>query len=447
MESSKTSRITKIGLLTATSLVIANMVGTGVFTSLGFQVSEIPSVVPLLLLWVTGGVIALCGALSYGELGAALPRSGGEYHLLSTIYHPIIGFMSGWVSATLGFGAPTALAAIALGKYTAAVFPVINETHLAGGVVVVITAIHSYSIRTGSLFQISSTLLKVLLILIFMAAAYFIPEAQDISLIPKTEEIKLVASPSFAVALIYVSYAYTGWNAAVYIAGEIKDPSKNLPRALFVGTLLVLLLYVGLNYVFLYSVPMMELADVVEVGFLSATRIFGQAGGEMMSMVISLLLVSTISAMVFVGPRISMTIGEDMPLFALLGRKSSKGIPVNALLFQMMVTLLFIYTSSFEQVLIYASFMLTLFTSMTVFGVFVLRWKNPKLAIQNLGVPHNPVDLCTAQPVDHGLCFQRQNHRDTDRIRNRGNRDDFLCYQCIVVHGQANHTNKKRKNW
>jgi APA family basic amino acid/polyamine antiporter len=138
---------------------------------------------------------------------------------------------------------------------------------------------------------------------------------------------------------------------------------------------------------------MMELVDVVEVGFLSATRIFGQSGGELMSMVISLLLVSTVSAMVFVGPRISMTIGEDMPMFAILGRKGANGIPVNAIIFQMVVTLLFIYTSTFEQVLIYASFMLTLFTSLTVFGVFVLRWKNPGLArpYKTWGYPYTPL--------------------------------------------------------
>ena len=371
--------LTKIGLVTATSLVIANMIGTGVFTSLGFQVAEIPSVFSLIFLWVVGGVIALCGALSYGELGAALPRSGGEYHLLSQIYHPIIGFMSGWVSATLGFAAPTALAAIALGKYTAAVFPEVNGTHLAGSVVVLITLVHGYSIRIGSLFQDSSTFIKILLILIFIVAAIFIPEPQPASLVPEWSDLGLISSPSFAVALIYVSYAYTGWNAAIYIVGEIKQPSQNLPKALFMGTAVVLILYVLLNYVFLYSVSMEDLNGVVEVGFLSATQIFGNAGGEAMSLVIAVLLISTVSAMVFVGPRISMTMGEDLPIFSFLGRKNHKGIPLNAMWFQMVITLLFIYTSSFEQVLIYASFMLTLFTSLTVFGVIVLRIKSPKL--------------------------------------------------------------------
>jgi APA family basic amino acid/polyamine antiporter len=273
------------------------------------------------------------------------------------------------------------------------VFHEVNETHLAGVVVVVITAIHCYSIRVGSLFHNTSTILKVLLILVFIVAVFFIPSPQPISLIPDWSDMATVATPGFAVALIYVSYAYTGWNAAVYVAGEVDQPSKNLPRSLFIGTTLVLLLYVALNYVFLYSVPMQNLAGVVEVGFLSATRIFGDAGGSVMSMVIALLLVSTVSAMVFVGPRISMTIGEDMSLFGFLGKKTSNGIPRNALIFQMVVTLLFIYTSSFEKVLIYASFMLTLFTSLTVLGVFVLRWKNPGLhrPYRTWGYPVTPL--------------------------------------------------------
>ena len=355
------------------------MIGTGVFTSLGFQVSDIPSVFPLLLLWIVGGVISLCGALTYGELGAALPRSGGEYHLLSTIFHPMLGYLSGWISATLGFAAPTALAAIALGKYTEVVFPEVPGTHLAAAVVIVSSIIHCSTIRIGSTFQNIFTIVKVLLIVLFIGAGFLVLDPQPISKWPQPGDFSLITSGSFAVALIYVSYAYTGWNVAIYIVGEIKDPFKNLPRSLFVGTALVLILYVLLNFVFLYTVPMHELDGVVEVGSLSAIGIFGQSGGEIMSLVIAVLLISTVSAMVFVGPRISMTMGEDMPVLRILSRKSENGIPVNAILFQMVVTLAFIYTSSFEQVLIYASFMLALFTTLTVLGVFVLRIRQPDL--------------------------------------------------------------------
>ncbi len=376
---SSPSALHKIGLLTAVSLVVANMIGTGVFTSLGFQVADIPSVFPLLALWIVGGIISLCGALTYGELGAALPRSGGEYHLLSTIFHPMLGYLSGWISATLGFAAPTALAAIALGKYTEVVFPEVPGTHLAAAVVVVSSIIHSTTIKIGSAFQNIFTIVKVLLIVLFIGTGFFVLDPQPISVWPKAGDFQLITSGSFAVSLIYVSYAYTGWNVAIYIVGEIKQPFKNLPRSLFIGTLLVLILYVLLNYVFLYTVPMQNLAGVVEVGFLSAIGIFGQAGGEIMSLIIAVLLISTVSAMVFVGPRISMTMGEDMPVLKLLAKKSANGIPVNAILFQMLVTLAFIYTSSFEQVLIYASFMLALFTSLAVLGVFVLRFKRPDL--------------------------------------------------------------------
>ena len=386
-------KITKIGLTTAISLVVANMIGTGVFTSLGFQVPDLPNVFALLLLWVVGGVIALCGALSYGELGAALPRSGGEYHLLSKIYHPMLGYLSGWVSATLGFAAPTALAAIALGKYTSAVFPQVPDNHLAAVVVVLITAIHASSVKLGSRFQDISTSIKVLLILFFIGAAFFARQHEVISVLPSFSDLGLVTSSGFAVSLIYVSYAYTGWNATIYIVGEIKDPSRNLPRSLFAGTLLVLLLYVLLNFVFLYTVPITELAGKVEVGFVSATAIFGTQGGEIMALIIAILLISTVSAMVFVGPRISMTMGEDMPVLSFLGKKSSRGIPVNAILFQMGITLAFIYTSSFEQVLIYASFMLTFFTTLTVIGVMVLRFKQPSLSRPYLtwGYPITPL--------------------------------------------------------
>ncbi len=389
----KTSDVIKIGLFTAVSLVVANMVGTGVFTSLGFQVGLLPSVFTLVMLWVVGGIIALCGALSYGELGAALPRSGGEYHLLSNIYNHVIGYMSGWISATLGFAAPTALAAIALGKYTQAVFPGISGTHLAASVVILISLIHASSIRTGSRFQDISTVVKVMLIMFFVAAAFVAGNHQDINSLPSFSDLQLMTSSGFAVSLIYVSYAYTGWNAAIYIVGEIKQPSRNLPKSLFMGSLIVLTLYVLLNYVFLYTVPMSDLDGKVEVGFLSATVIFGEVGGKMMSLIIATLLISTVSAMVFVGPRISMTMGEDMPLFQWLGKKSGRNIPVNAIIFQMMITLVFIYTSSFEQVLIYASFMLTLFTTLTVLGVIVLRFKAPGLdrPYRTWGYPITPL--------------------------------------------------------
>ena len=369
----------RIGFITAASLVVANMIGTGIFTSLGFQVEYVDSVFALLMLWVVGGGLALCGALAYGELGAALPRSGGEYHLLSRIYHPSLGFLAGWISATLGFAGPIALAAIAFGEYTTAVFPSLSAQHLAAGIVVVSSIIHGVSVKLGSQFQNLFTGLKVLLIVLFIGAAVGVDAPQPISVLPTWEGLGQMITPGFAVSLVFVSYAYTGWNAAIYIVGEIKNPNKNLPRSLLLGTLLVMVLYVLLNFVFLYTVPMGELAGRVEVGYVSGLAVFGEVGGQIMSMLIAVLLISTVSAMVFLGPRITQAMGEDLPALRWLAFTSEREIPVVSVLFQATVALIFIYTSTFEQVLIYAGFTLTLITSLTVAGVFVLRIREPDL--------------------------------------------------------------------
>jgi APA family basic amino acid/polyamine antiporter len=383
----------KVGLVTAASLVVANMVGTGIFTSLGFQVTYLQSTFALLMLWAVGGLLALSGALVYGELGAALPRSGGEYHLLSRIYHPSLGFLSGWISATLGFAGPIALAAMAFGEYTAAVFPSLAPTHLAAGIVLVSSLIHGTSVRWGSTFQNAFTALKVLLIVVFIGAAATADPDHTIRVLPGAEGWSELISPGFAVSLVFVTYAYTGWNAAIYIVGEIRDPETNLPRSLFLGTALVTVLYVLLNFVFLYTVPAAEMADQVEVGYLSGRVIFGDVGGQVMSISIAVLLVSTVSAMVFLGPRITQAMGEDVPALSWFAITNEEGIPVYSVVFQAAVALAFIYTSTFEQVLIYAGFTLTLITSLTVAGVFVLRFTEPDLErpYKTWGYPLTPL--------------------------------------------------------
>ena len=369
----------KVGLVTAASLVVANMVGTGIFTSVGFQVEYLSSPFALLMLWAVGGIISLCGALTYGELGAALPRSGGEYHLISELYHPSLGFIAGWISATLGFAGPTALAAIAFGDYTTAVFPGLSSTHLAAGIVLLCSAIHATSITWGSWFQNAFTALKVLLIVVFIGAAVRADPAHSITVLPDGPGMRELVSPGFAVSLVFVSYAYAGWNAAIYIVGEIRAPQRNLPRSLVLGTALVTVLYVLLNFVFLYTVPARDMAGQVEVGFLSGSVIFGDAGGEVMSLFIALLLVSTVSALVYLGPRVTQAMGEDVHAFRWLAGTSERGIPVNSVLFQTGLSLLFIYTSTFDQVLVYAGFTLILSTMLTVAGVFVLRWRRPEI--------------------------------------------------------------------
>ena len=176
-------------------------------------------------------------------------------------------------------------------------------------------------------------------------------------------------------ALIYVSYAYTGWNSSIYIIDEMKSPARDLPKSLFVGTLVVMVLYILLNYIFLYTVPIPVLEGQMEVGFLAGQSIFGETGGTIIAIAISILLLSTVSAYIFLGPRVSKVMGEDLRALRFLARTNSQGIPVNSFVFSAILGLLFIYTSTFEQVLLYTTFLLILITTITVGGVFILRWR------------------------------------------------------------------------
>lgn len=382
-----------IGLFTAICIVVANTIGTGVFTSLGFQASDIKSGFALLSLWMVGGIFALCGALSYGELGAAMPRSGGEYHYLSRIYHPALGFLSGWISVTVGFAAPIAAAAIALSEYFSSVFPIFTPGAIAVFVVVVISLIHSRNVKMGSQFQDILTLLKVLLIVALIVCGFVLAEPQPIAFLPSTGDANLIFSAPFAISLVYVTYSYSGWNASIYLASEVKEPEKNVPLSLVMGTAIVMVLYLLLNFIFLYSTPIVELAGKIEVGAIAATHIFGSSGGKIMSCLISFGLISSISSMVWAGPRVTQAIGEDIPFFQPLARKNKNGIPVYAIFLQLAIVLVFVITSTFEAAIAYLGFTLTLSSFLTVLGVFVSRIKYPDIPrpYKTWGYPVTPI--------------------------------------------------------
>ncbi|MEM8766519.1 MAG: amino acid permease [Pseudomonadota bacterium] len=366
---------------TAMAVVVANMIGTGVFTSLGFQLETIGSGFVLLMLWVVGGITALCGALTYAELGAALPRSGGEYNFLSEIYHPAAGFISGWVSATIGFAAPTALAAITFGTYLAAVFPSLSPTLLALGLVLALTAAHASTHRSSGGVQRAFTLLKLLLILTFCLSAWALVETpqQDVAFLPSSGDGALLFSGAFAVSLIYVNYAYTGWNAATYMISELEAPERNLSRVLIVGTLTVTVLYVLLNFTFLHVAPMDAMRGELEIGYVAARFAYGGTGAAIMGVVLAALLISTVSAMVMAGPRVLQVIGEDFRPFRVLARKNSHGVPTVAICFQALLTAVFIVTASFEFILLFTGFTLGVNTFFTVLGIFVLKRRRPDL--------------------------------------------------------------------
>ena len=369
---------TKFKYITVTAVIVANMVGTGVFTSLGFQLLDIQSGFALLLLWILGGLTALCGAISYAELGATLPRSGGEYNFLSQIYHPAAGFVSGWISMSVGFAAPTALAAMTFSAYfTSSLFgevPNFVEQVIAVSLLLLLSAVHSSNHRNSGRTQTIFTTLKVVVILLFILASLVVVEApQPISFLPKSDDFQIVTSGAFAVALIYVSFAYSGWNAATYLSSEIENPQRALPLVLISGTSVVTLLYLGLNFVFLYTTPMDSMTGEVEVGAIAARTVFGELAGGLFGLALALLLISTVSAMTMAGPRVIQVVGEDFPKLNFLGRKNSSGIPARSIFLQSTIAIVFIMSSTFESVLVFAGFTMALNTFASVFGLFVLR--------------------------------------------------------------------------
>lgn len=382
----------KIGFYTAISLVIANMIGTGVFTSLGFQLFDIHSVFTILVLWLLGGIISFCGALVYGELGVAIPRSGGEYVYLSKLMHPSIGFLSGWVSSTVGFAAPVALASMALGTYVHKIIPEINITVCALTVVTIITFIHSTNLKVGSGFQKVLTFIKLVVIVGFIIAGFVHTPGHEITIAPQPTSMNEIFSAGFWVSLIYVSYAYSGWNAASYLAGDMENPQKNLPKALLLGTLIVTIIYVLLNFVFLYSAPMAELTGVLEIGHVSAAHIFGETIGKLMSIIIAFLLLSSISAMIMAGPRIIKSMGEDLPMLSVLARTNKNKVPYAAVITQSFITVILIISSQFESVLTFVGFSLSIFTFLTVSSVFILRAKKmSNSGYKTWGYPVTPI--------------------------------------------------------
>jgi len=376
--------VTKFKFTTVTAVVIANMVGTGVFTSVGFQLLEIQSGFVILMLWAIGGLIALCGAMTYAELGAALPRSGGEYNFLARIYHPAAGFASGWTSATIGFAGPTALAAMTFAAYATSIVPGLSsesiEKALAVGLVAILAVIHASSRRNSGGLQIIFTVLKVGVIVVFcLAAVVVVDNPQPIRFLPSSGDGALLTSSAFAVSLIYVSYAYTGWNAATYLSSELENPQRTLPGILLTGTLIVTVLYVALNFTFLYSAPVNAMQGEVEVGFIAAQSVFGELGGRFTGLVLASLLISTVSAMTIAGPRVLQVIGEDFRALSFLSYKNEDGIPSRAIYVQSALAIVFVLSSSFESVLVFAGFTLALNSFATVISVFVLRLRQPNL--------------------------------------------------------------------
>jgi len=363
----------KIGWKTAAALVISSMIGTGVFTSLGFQLVDIQNTWSIVLIWVLGGVFALIGAFTYAELGTNFDESGGDYIFLSKLIHPLVGYVYAWISLTVGFTAPIAISVMAMKSYLNPINPSIFNDWFGVAVILILAAVHSVSIGQSGKFHNISTGIKIGFILLLIVLGFsYMPVQENAVDLSATWQHEIFL-PGFAVALLYVTYAYTGWNAAAYIVDEIKDVRRNLPKALLLGTAFVTVLFVLMQLVLLKHASVAQLSGKVEVAFIAFKNLYGMKGGNWVSYFIAIQLIATISGYMWTGSRITFAMSKDYSLWSKLAVKNSNGIPLRALWFQAIISILLTMTGTFEQVMLYASFVLQLMGTLTVASIFWLK--------------------------------------------------------------------------
>ncbi len=372
------------------------MIGGGVFITTGTLLEKVPSPLAVILCWLVYGAAALCGALAYAELGVALADNGGEYQYLSKLYHPAIGFVSAWVSLVVGFAAPTALVSGVFGLYLDNLVPgapkdgrpLLQQTS-AALLIVLLSAVNIWRMSAGTRLQNVFTVGKVALVLGF--ALIGLALGSPARVLEGTGHLgATLASPAFAVGLLEVSYAYTGWSASSYVAGEVEEPERVLPRALVGGTLLVTVLYCLLNMAFLAAAPVADLSGKFNVAQVAAEKLLGQAGGRALSAVILVGLVSTIGAMIVTGPRVYEAVGRDYPRLGWLATRRANGGPLAATLLQSGISLALVWAADLAQLLDYIGFTLSITAGLSVAGVFVLRARKVKASFRMPGYPVTP---------------------------------------------------------
>jgi APA family basic amino acid/polyamine antiporter len=383
----------KLGLFPVTSIVVANMIGAGIFTTSGLLMSGLNNPILMLTLWIAGGIIALCGAVSYGELGAAMPEAGGEYLFLSRLFHPVFGFLSGWVSFIVGFSAPIAASAMGFSEYFCRALPSIQtwfdnqgimnpastKTFLSVSVILLFTLIHYRGLKSGAMVQNILTSMKVALI-VFLLLAGFLSGKGEISNFYAGTQVSsgLSGWKTIGLSLMWIMFAYSGWNASSYIGSEIKNPTKILPRSLMLGTGVVILLYLGINILYIYSIEPDEMKGVISIGGLAMGNLFGKPAEIMFSLLISFALFSSLSAFIIIGPRVYYSMAKDGLFFKSVARIHPKfQVPSNSILLQCIIAIIMVLSGTFEQVLTFMGFALGIFPILTVAGVFKLRKVNP----------------------------------------------------------------------
>lgn len=370
----------KIGWKTATAIVISNMVGTGVFTSLGYQVPELHNTFTIILLWTIGGILALIGAFIYAELGAHFKQSGGDYIYLSRTYHPIMGYITSWVSLIVGFSGPIALAALAMAKYLG--FE--NERSTAILIIIIIAVFQCFSLKVSSRFQNIFAVLKVAFIIVLILIGISISPSPTNALLWDNSWTHEIIVPAFASSLVFVTYAYTGWNSASYIVEEIEKPKVNLPKALIIGTVFVTVSYVLVNFVFLKHASIEQMEGKEDIANIAFTNILGVRGVKWISYLIALQLVSTISGYLWVGSRVTQATAKENHLWSYLGKENKNRIPIWAVVAHTLISILIILSGKFEEIFIYTAFVLQLLSTAAVSTSLFIKKKDRVLFKGNI---------------------------------------------------------------
>ncbi len=389
-EQSKIELERKLGLFSITNIVIANMIGAGIFTTSGLLLRDLQNPLLMLLLWFIGGLIALCGALSYGELGASFPHAGGEYVFLSRLLHPLAGFLSGWVSFFVGFSAPIAASAIGFSEYLARTIPFLNQpVHLglilspsitkkfiAIFIILLFTMVHLRGISLGARVQNILTLGKIGLIIFLITLGFASSKGNWHHLLEaEKSSFSFSSLKVIGLSLMWIMFAYSGWNASAYIGSEIRKPEKHLPLSLLLGTGAVIVLYLALNLFYIYSLPLEEMKGVISVGGLATGRLLGPSWEKFVSLLIAFALFSSLSAFIILGPRVYYAMAKDglfFPFAATVNPKTK--VPSLSILLQAMIAIVIALSGAFEHILTYMGFSLGIFPLLAVFGVFKLRY-------------------------------------------------------------------------
>jgi len=382
----------RIGIVTAISVVVANVIGSGIFTTSGFIARDLMNPGALMLVWLVGGVLALAGALSYGELGAAMPEAGGEYVYLREAYSPLVGFLSGWMSFFIGFSGAIASTALLFSHYLGYFFPGVEPPQKAGVAIAIamvwlLAAVHILGVGPGGLLQRLLTATKVVAIVLLIGAGLTLGAGSTAHFHSASPAVW----SAFPVALVYVMFSYSGWNAAAYLAGEIRNPGRALPLSLLLGTILVMVLYAGLNAFYIYALPVDQLAGVPAVAEKASVAAFGPFATSLISAMVLLSLAACTSAMVLAGPRVYYAMARDGVFPSSIGAVHPRfRSPARAIVLQSIWCTVLIFFFPIEKLIVWTGFALVVFSALAVLAVFVLRVRRPDLP-RPFRVPGYPV--------------------------------------------------------